>query len=136
MAELSHVNIGAAARPPAVPFSHAVTDGDYAFLSGLLASDAVEPGVELGDIAAETRVVMELLKGVLARLGLDFGDVVRVTVYMTDLDQVEAMNAVYLDYVDAERPPARTCVGVARLQGGSHVEIDCIARLRRPAGAE
>ncbi len=130
MNERRHVNIAAAAAPPEVPFSHAVVDGDYAFLAGQIASDATHREVKMGDIEDETRAVMELLGFVLAELGLDFGDVVRVNVYMTDLGRHGAMDAVYSTYFDALRPPARTCVGVTGVLGGGQIEIDCIARLR------
>jgi len=130
MRQLRHVNIDATAMPPRVPFSHAVADGQYAFLAGRLAADAIDRKVTSADIEEETRVAMELLGKVLRRLGLDFGDVVRVNVYMTDLRELDRMNAVYSTYFDPERPPARTCVGVAQLIGGGRVEIDCIARFR------
>ena len=130
MSELKYVNIEAVAAVPEVPFSHAVSDGAYAFLAGQIASDALEGAVELGDIADETRVVMELLGGVLGRLGLDFSDVVRVNVYMTDLGQAARMDAVYQSYFANGRLPARTCVGVTGVLGAGQIEIDCIARLR------
>ncbi len=130
MSELRYVNIEGAAAAPEVPFSHAVSDGAYAFLAGQIASDAVDGAVVLGDIEAETRVVMGLLGDVLGRMGLDFSDVVRVNVYMTDLSQAARMDAVYRTYFAPERPPARTCVGVTGVLGAGHIEIDCIARLR------
>ena len=130
MRERRHVNIAAAAAPPEVPFSHAVVDGDYAFLAGQIASDAKHRAVKLGDIEDETRAAMELLGLVLAELGLDFGDIVRVNVYMTDLGRHGAMDAVYSTFFDPARPPARTCVGVTSLIGGGQIEIDCIARMR------
>lgn len=111
-------------------YSHAVIDGDYAFLSGQLADDA-HRAVQRGDIADETRAAMELLQGVLADLGLDFGDVVKVNIYMTDLDQFDRMNAVYAGFFSPGKLPARTTVGVAQLLSGCLVEIDCVARLRR-----
>jgi 2-iminobutanoate/2-iminopropanoate deaminase len=67
---------------------------------------------------------------VLADLKLDFGDVVKVNVYMTDLDQFDRMNEIYAGYFPGGRFPARTTVGVARLLFGCQIEIDCIARLR------
>jgi 2-iminobutanoate/2-iminopropanoate deaminase len=111
-------------------YSHAVIDGDYAFLSGQLAEDA-HCAVKRGDIADETRVTMELLQGVLADLGLDFGDVVKFNIYMADLDQFERMNEVYAGFFSPGRLPARTTVGVARLLSGCLIEIECVARLRR-----
>ena len=110
-------------------YSHAVIDGDYAFLSGQLAADA-HRAVRRGDVADETRVAMELLQGVLADLGLDFGDVVKVNIYMTDLDQFDRMNEVYAGFFSSGKLPARTTVGVARLLSGCLIEIDCIARVR------
>jgi len=130
MRQLRHVNISEAAAPPQVSFSHAVADGHYAFLAGQLADDAIDREVTPANIEEETHVAMELLGKVLRRLDLDFGDVVRVNVYMTDLSELDRMNAVYSTYFDPERPPTRTCVGVAQLIGGCRVEIDCIARLR------
>jgi 2-iminobutanoate/2-iminopropanoate deaminase len=109
-------------------YSHAVVDGDYAFLSGQLADDA-HRAVRRGDIAEETRAAMELLQGVLADLGLDFGDVVKVNIYMTDLDQFDRMNEVYAGFFASGKLPARTTVGVARLLSGCLVEIDCTARM-------
>jgi 2-iminobutanoate/2-iminopropanoate deaminase len=111
-------------------YSHAVLGGEYVFLSGQLADDAKHRRVAIGDIADETRAAMELLQGVLADLELDFGDVVKVNVYMTDLDQFDRMNEIYAGYFPAGRFPARTTVGVASLLFGCHIEIDCIARLR------
>ena len=84
------------------------------FFSGQLADDAKHRRVALGDIVDETRATMELLQGVLADLGLDFGDVVKVNVYMTDLDQFHRMNEIYAGYFPSGRFPARTTVGVAR----------------------
>jgi len=112
-------------------YSHAVIDRDYVFLSGQLADDANHRPVAVGDIVDETRAAMELLQGVLVDLGLDFGDVVKVNVYMTDLDQFDRMNEIYAGYFPAGRFPARTTVGVASLLFGCHIEIDCIARLRQ-----
>jgi 2-iminobutanoate/2-iminopropanoate deaminase len=111
-------------------YSHAVIDGDYVFLSGQLADDAKHRRVAIGDIVDETRAAMELLQGVLADLALNFSDVVKVNIYMTDLDQFERMNEAYTSYFPGKRLPARTTVGVARLLFGCHIEIECIARLR------
>ena len=128
---LRYLNSPAAAAPPEVPFSHAVVDGDYAFLSGCLATDALEGGMELGDIEIETRAAMDLIGKVLAQMDLDFTDIVRTTVYMIDLDQFAAMNDAYISYFDPRHPPARTCVGVSRLIDDCLIEIDCVARLRK-----
>ena len=129
MSAIRHHNCGISKIGGA--YSHAVIDGDYVFLSGQLADDAKHRRVAIGDIVDETRAAMELLQGVLADLALDFSDVVKVNIYMTDLDQFERMNDVYASYFPDKKFPARTTVGVARLLFGCHIEIECIARLRR-----
>lgn len=109
--------------------SHAVGDGRYVFLSGQLAADKAGGAQGLGDIAAETRIAMELLGGALAEFGLGHADLVRVNIYMTDLRELERMNEVYAKFFAPGRMPARTCVGVAALIGGGKIEIDGLARL-------
>lgn len=110
------------------PFSHAVIDDRYVFLSGVVAAD-VPGGLEaIGDIVAETRVVMEAISRVLADLGTSMTRVVRVDVHLTDLEDMDTMNAVYAEYFPERLFPARTCTESPALAGGSNVEITCIAR--------
>lgn len=111
-------------------YSHAAVDGNYAFLSGQLAADATHRVVRFGDIADETMAAMELLQGVLQDLGLDFTDVVKVSVHLADERHFDAMNSVYQSFFPAGRLPARTTV-ITRLLFDSLVEIDCVARLRQ-----
>jgi 2-iminobutanoate/2-iminopropanoate deaminase len=111
-------------------YSHAVLDGNYAFLSGQLAADATYREVRFGDIADETRASMELLQGVLRDIGLDFIDVVKVSVHLSDDRLFDAMNSVYQSFFPPGKLPARTTV-ITRLLFGCLVEIDCIARLRK-----
>jgi 2-iminobutanoate/2-iminopropanoate deaminase len=110
-------------------YSHAVADGDYAFLAGQLAVDA--QGGAPADIRTETRVVLGLLRQVLADLGLDLGDLVRTNVYLRELADFDGMDAEYAAAFGDGPLPARTCVQVAALIGGCRVEIDGIARRRR-----
>ena len=113
----------------AYPYSHMVSDGCYVFLSGVVASDV--PGGELthGDIGEETRVVMSAIRGALAGVGLGMERIVRADVHMTDLARMPELNAVYAGFFPPGRRPTRTCVEVARLAGGSNVEITVMARL-------
>lgn len=112
------------------PFSNIVLDGDYAFLAGLVAAD-VEDGLPiLGDVRAETRVVMETVKLLLERVGLDMSDIVRCDVHLTDLGEMDAMNEVYGGFFEAGRYPARTTTQSGALFGGSRVEVTCLARRR------
>jgi 2-iminobutanoate/2-iminopropanoate deaminase len=83
-----------------------------------------------GYIEVQTHRVMQRIGRVLATAGLDFGDVVRVSLYMTNLGDFELMNAVYRTYFSDPKLPARTCVGVANLLDKQVIEIDCVARLR------
>ena len=128
MAELKHHN--SIQSQTVGCYSHLVHDGAYAFLSGQLAADATGPGKDRSTIEGETRACMELLGAVLVEIGSGFDQVVRVNVYMTDLDQFDRMNRVYESFFKPGRAPARTTVGVAQLLFGCHIEIDCVARLK------
>lgn len=115
--------------PNHFPYSQAVRSGDLVFVAGQLASD--EPGWAgaIGDIEAETRAAMDRIGRILALGGVDYSNIVRVGIFMTDLGCSDRMNAVYRGYFTGERLPARTCVGVAELLSGGMIEIDCIARI-------
>ncbi|MFP4137645.1 MAG: RidA family protein [Halomonas sp.] len=116
---------------PLFPGSHMVIDDDYVFLSGLTAEDIQGGETVVGDMAEETRLVMRRIQRMLASIGGEMGDVVRVDVHITDLDLIRDMDAAYAEFFDACRYPARTCTQSPRLYGGAHVEITVMAR--RPA---
>jgi 2-iminobutanoate/2-iminopropanoate deaminase len=78
------------------------------------------------DIDVQTEQALENVEAVLAAAGADLNDVLKVTVYLTDIDDFEAMNAVYETFFDSD-PPARSAVGVAELPKGVDVEIEAIA---------
>ena len=82
-----------------------------------------------GDVEAETRQVLRNLKAVLSAAGTEAAKVVRTTVYLVDLDDFQAVNAIYAEMFGSGVSPARACVQVAALPKGSKVEIDCIAWL-------
>jgi 2-iminobutanoate/2-iminopropanoate deaminase len=108
------------------PYSQAVrAEGRFMFLSGQI---PLTPDGELnkGDIAAQTRQCMHNLKGVLEAAGLNFGNVVKTTIFLSSMDHFAAMNDVYGSYF-GEHPPARATVAVAGLPRGVDVEIDAIA---------
>ena len=111
-------------------FTHGVRDGDYVFISGQIAADKRGAPVALGDIETETRAAMDLLGGVLAEFGLTHVDLVKVGIFMTNLDEFDAMDAVYTSYFPAGKVPARTCVEARRILAGCRIEIDGIARAR------
>ena len=110
------------------PFSQAVLAGDLLFVAGQLAAgDADWAGPST--IETETAAAMARIGRVLAAAGATFSDVMRVGVFMVDLNQFDRMNAVYRTFFDGPKLPARTCVGVASLLGGALIEIDCVARV-------
>ena len=117
------------------PFTPIVTDGRYAFVAGIVAADI--PGAEsvLGDVAAETELVMTTLRSMLADIGLGMERLVRVEVHLADFDEFAAMNAVYRRFFDDDRYPARTATESRRLYGDSRVEITCVAALPCSEGA-
>ena len=128
LAPLISRNVAVVGKPLS-PYSHVVQDGAYAFLSGQLAFDPGVGRVVSGTIEQETGRAMDLLGAVLRDIGLDFADVVKVSIFMTDLTLLGRMNAVYATYFPRDQLPARTCIGVGALIGGQ-IEIDCIARCR------
>jgi len=113
--------------PPAIgPYSQAVRVGDWLFLSGQIAIDPASGKVVGDDTATQTRRVLDNLAAVLAAAGASLADVVKTTVYLADMNDFSAMNAIYAEYF-AESPPARATVEVARLPKDVRVEIDAIA---------
>ena len=109
------------------PFSPAVRSGNLLFLSGVVGSDASGQIVQ-GGIAAETRQVMENIRGVLERNGSSLDRVVKCTVMLADIRDWEAMNAVYVSFFSG-RKPARSALGANGLALGARVEIECIAEV-------
>lgn len=110
------------------PYSQAVEarSGTMVFLSGQTPVDPATGQLIQGDVRAQTRRVMDNLQAVLESGGLDFSNVVRCGVFLTDMADFPAMNEVYGSYFTGP-PPARTTVQVAGLPKGARVEIDCIA---------
>lgn len=113
---------------PTRPFSPAVRVGNLIFLAGQVGTDASASGaVVSGGIAAETKQVMENIKGTLTAVGLSMDRVVKCTVFMADMKEWDAMNAVYRTYFAAPNFPARSALGTSGLALNARVEIECIA---------
>ena len=108
------------------PYSPAVKAGNLLFLSGSIPLDPVSGQVVAGGITEQTTRVMENIKALLTAAGADFNQVVRTTVFMTDLGEFTAMNEVYAGYFSAPYP-ARSTVQVVKLPKDVRVEIDVIA---------
>jgi 2-iminobutanoate/2-iminopropanoate deaminase len=114
------------APKPIGPYSPALRSGQLLFVSGQVPTDPTTGNLVTGDIAAETRQVMENIGRLLVAGGLDFSAVVRSTVFLADMHDFQAMNAVYGSYF-TEPYPARATVQVARLPRDARIEIDVIA---------
>jgi len=104
------------------PYSQAIRVGDTLYCSGQIAIDPATGKLIDGDAAAQARQVLANLREVLAAAGFSFADVVQAQVFLADLEDYAAVNAVYAEYFP-ERAPARAAVQVARLPLDARVEI-------------
>ena len=105
----------------------AVDLGDFIFLSGQIPLDPETMELVSGDIRVQTARVLENMKAVLEAAGLTPENVVRTTVFLTDLNDFAVLNEVYGEFFGAA-PPARSTIQVSALPKGASVEIDAIAR--------
>jgi 2-iminobutanoate/2-iminopropanoate deaminase len=110
------------------PYSQAVVAAGLVFCSGQIPLDPATGQIVAGDIGAQTRRVLTNLGAVLAEAGATFDHVVKTTVYLADMNDFAAMNAVYGDFF-ASPAPARSTVQAARLPRDARVEIDVVAVL-------
>ena len=110
------------------PYSQAirVAAGELVFCSGQIALDPATGKMVEGGVEAEARQVLSNLKAVLAAAGLTTADVVRTTIYLTDLGDFERVNGIYAEHFPAPAP-ARATIQVSALPKGARVEIDAIA---------
>jgi len=119
--------IGSTDAPKAIgPYSQAVMAGNTLYCSGQIAIDPKTGKLVNESIAAETKRVLENLGAVLKEAGMDYSNVVRATVFMSDIEYYGKINGVYAQYFK-ENPPARAAVQVANLPKYVNVEISCIA---------
>lgn len=113
------------------PYSQAVRVGDFLYTSGQIALDPATGQVVPGNIAEQTTQVLENLKAILEAAGTELSHVVKTLVFLKDMNDFAAMNAVYGKYLAPEGmvPPARSTVEAARLPKDVLVEIEVIAQL-------
>lgn len=109
------------------PYSHAVESNGFVFLSGQTPMDQKTNKLIDGDITAQTEQVFVNLSSVLKSAGLTFDDVVKVNVFLTDMNNFKPMNEVYATRFN-EPYPARSTIGVKELPLGALVEIELIAK--------
>ena len=112
--------------PPAVgPYSQAIKLGNLVFTSGQFALDQ-ETGKVEGDIAQQTETALKNVSAILEAAGSSMNNVIKATVFITDMNDFNVVNEVYKKFFE-EKPPARSCVQVAALPKGANVEVEVIA---------
>lgn len=119
--------ISAPNAPAAIgPYSHAIAAGDFLFTSGQIPLDPATGKLAGDTIEVQAEQVLKNLEAVLAAHGMTFANVIKTTVFLTDLADFATVNAIYATRFSNE-PPARSCIQVAGLPGGSKIEIELVA---------
>src|SRR5207248_1275898 len=115
------------APKPIGPYSQAVSEGDFIFVSGQGCINPLTGKLELGDVRSETKRTFENLGATLQAAGSSLDDVMKCNVYLRDINDFAAMNEIYATFFKAPFP-ARTTIQAGALPGGIAVEIECIAK--------
>lgn len=124
---MSKTIISTSKAPAAIgPYSQAVLVGNTLYCSGQIALVPETGNLDTSNIENETRQVMKNIGEVLAAANMDYSNIVKASIFMADMNQYAAINAVYAEYFQAE-PPAREAVQVSRLPKDVNVEISVIA---------
>ena len=110
------------------PYSQAITAGSLLYCSGQIPLDPATGALVQGDLAAQTRRVLDNVGAILAAAGTSFDRVVKTTVFLADMNDFAAMNEVYATYFTSPAP-ARSTVAAAGLPKGARIEIEVIAAL-------
>ena len=112
---------------PVGPYSQAIVEGDFVFVSGQGPLDPATGKRETGNVSVETKRVFENIKAILAAAGSSLDQVMKCNVYLRDINDFAMMNEVYKTYFSPPFP-ARTTIQAGALPGGIAVEIECIAK--------
>ena len=124
---MSKLVITTSNAPEAIgPYSQATSAAGLVFCSGQIALDAATGELVAQGVADQTRQALENLSAVLDAAGLSLVHVIKVTAYLTDMDDFPEFNEAYGEFF-ATDPPARATVGVSALPKGARVEVECIA---------
>jgi 2-iminobutanoate/2-iminopropanoate deaminase len=116
------------APAPVGPYNQAIAaSGKLIFVAGQIPLDPKTGAIVSPEVAAQTEQAIVNLKAILEAAGATLQDVVKTTVFLADLNDFAAMNAVYAQHFAEAIAPARACVEVSRLPKDARVEIDCIA---------
>ncbi|WP_350343500.1 RidA family protein [Proteinivorax tanatarense] len=111
------------------PYSQANTVGNMVFTSGQIPLDPQTMEIPTQDVQEQTKLVLENLKAVVEAAGSSMDNVIKVTVFIKNMDDFGKINEVYGEYF-ADNPPARSCVEVARLPKDVQVEMEAIALIK------
>jgi 2-iminobutanoate/2-iminopropanoate deaminase len=114
------------APAPVGPYSQAVDIGSLVFCSGQIAIDPKTDTVLKGSVSEQAELVMKNIGGVLDKAGLKYSNIIKTTIFLTDMNDFSKVNEVYAKYFQAD-PPARSTVAVAGLPKGVNVEIEVLA---------
>ena len=115
------------AAPQAIgPYSQAVRSGRFLFCSGQIPLDPQSGEIVSGDIATQTRRVLDNIAAILQKEGLTFNHVVKTTIFLTNLGDFQTVNEIYGSYFKKD-PPARSTIQVSALPRGANLEIEVIA---------
>ena len=119
--------ISTSEAPAAIgPYSQAMRSGNFLFCSGQIPLDPKSGQIVSGDIATQTRRVLDNIGAVLKAEGLTFENIVKTTIFLTDLTDFQTVNEIYGSYF-TQQPPARSTVQVSALPKGANVEIEVTA---------
>jgi 2-iminobutanoate/2-iminopropanoate deaminase len=123
--------VSAAAAPKAIgPYSQGIKVGDFLFTAGEAGVDPATGRLVEGGIASQTRQALRNIQAILEAAGTSLQRAVKCGVFLADMADFQAMNAVYAEFFPADKsPPARTTVQAAKLPMGALVEIDAVALL-------
>ncbi len=120
--------INSSRAPKAIgPYSQAVEEGGFVFTSSVLPIDPVTGEIFSGDVQVQTEIILHNLENILQEAGCTLKNVVKTTVFMTDLTKFAEMNATYETFFK-DNPPARSTVQVVALPKGGVVQIEAIAK--------
>jgi 2-iminobutanoate/2-iminopropanoate deaminase len=114
------------APAPIGPYNQAVEAGGFVFVSGQIPLDVATGQIVTGDIKAETKKVMDNIGAILTEAGLNFGNVVKASIFLTDMQSFTSVNEIYGSYF-SDKFPARETIQVAALPKNVNVEISVIA---------
>lgn len=114
------------APAPIGPYNHSVSVGNFLFISGQIPFDQSTETLITSGIEDETKQVMQNLAHILSEAGMTFENVVKATIFITNMEDFGIINEIYGSYFNSETAPARECVQVAKLPRNVNIEISMI----------